>query len=209
MNKNTGYYSHTEGGYYAYTDHVEVTEKIKELRRYQANLLTRTHIKYLIGNLYIIIDGLKRGYANEMIGDNALINYSNEATSSMIPFFNEYANIIRGLIVDDNSCRLKHSWIELNSKGKTYIFDPAFNIIVSKDNYKSMFLPESFASINAKQVKTDLLKTLAIGEKTSDDWTIINGSTDVNSSFYIANMQVKGEEIKGKILTLTTKYNRK
>ena len=209
MNKNTGYYCYTEGGYYAYTDHIEITEKLKELRRYQASLLTRTHVKYLISNLYIIIDGIKRGYANEMIGDKALINYSNEATASMIPFFNEYASIIRGLIVDDNSCSLRHSWIEFNSNGKSYIFDPAFDLIVSKDNYKGMFLPESFASISAKQVKTDLLGALATGEKTPADWTIINGSDDISNSFYNINMHIKGEEIGGKILTLTTKYSSK
>lgn len=209
MNKNTGYYSHAEGGYYAYADHVEVTEKLKELRRYQASLLTRTYVKYLISNLYIIIAGIKRGYANEMVGDNALTNYSNEATSSIIPFFNEYASIIRGLLVDDNTCRLKHSWIEFNSNGKTYIFDPAFNLIVSKDDYKGIFLPETFASVSAKQVKTDLMNILANGQRTDDEWIIINGSSDINSSFYNTNIQIKGEEINHKLLTLTTKYNQK
>ena len=195
--------------YYSYADCIEVTDKLKYLKTVKANLLVRAHVRYLISNLYIMIDGVKRGYANEMIGDNALTNYSNEATSSMISFFNGEATIVRGLLVDDNACKLKHSWIEFNLNGKTYIFDPAFNLIVSKDDYKGIFLPESFASVSAKQVKTDLLNALAKGEKTKDEWTIINGITDVNSSFYNTNMQIKGEEIKGKILTLTTKYNHK
>lgn len=195
--------------YYSYNNCFEVSDKLKYLKTVKANLLVRTHIKYIIGNLYIIIDGVKRGYVNEMIIDNALTDYSNEATSSIIVFFNDDAQISRGILVDDNSCRLKHSWIEFNLHGKSYVFDPSFKLIVPKDTYDGIFLPESFGSISAKKVKDKLLTILATGQKDLDQWISVNGSDDVNSPFYKTNMQIKGEEIGGKILTLTTKYNHK
>lgn len=196
-------------GYYSYDKCIEVEDKLKYLRTVRANLLVRTYIKSLLGGLYIKIVDEKRGYANEMIKDNSLTDYSYEATSSMISFFNEDSEIIRGFLIDDNCHKLAHSWIKFKLHGRTYVFDPSLNITVSKENYEGIFLPESFGNVNAKQVKTDLLKILATGERNDDGWILTNGTNDVNSSFYNANIQIKGEEIGEKILTLSAKYNHK
>lgn len=194
-------------GYYLYTDCIEVEDKLKYLRTVKANLLVRTYIKSLLGGLYIKIVNEKNGYANEMVKDNSLTAYSNEATSSMIPFFKDDSEIVRGFIADDNASRLAHSWIQFNLHGKTYIFDPSLNIIVSKEDYKGIFLPENLGSVRASKVKKDLLYVLANGEKTIDDFRIVPSSKDINSSFYNTNMQIKGEDINKKLLTLTTRYH--
>ena len=176
----------TNVGYNIYKEYPEVEDKLKYLRTVKANLLVRTYIKSLLGGLYIKIVNEKKGYANEMVKDNSLTDYSYEATSSMIPFFKDDSEIIRGLLIDDNSSRLAHSWIKFNLHGKTYIFDPALNITVSKEDYEGIFLPDSL-----------------------EIEFILTSSNDISSSFYNTNMQIKGEDINKKILTLTTRYNNK
>ena len=199
----------TNYGYYDYNRYPEVEDKIKYLRTVKANILVRAYVNSLISNLYIRIENKKRGYASEMIKDEALTDYSYEATSSIIPFFKENSEIIRGLLVDDNCKRLEHSWIKFCLHGKNYIFDPSFNIIVPQETYEGIFLPESYGSVGAFKVKSDILDVLANGEQTDDDWKIVKSSNDINSSFYRTNMYVKGEDINKKILTLTTRYHQK
>ena len=194
--------------YSRFTDEMSIDDKIKALKVFKAHLLARAYVHSLIGNLYIKLSN-HSGYANEVVKDELLNNYSNEATSSIISFFKENDLIIRGLIADDWGRYLTHSWIQFNLHNKDYIFDPALNIIVKREDYKGIFLPEVFGSVSSYQVKTDLLDTLASGKKNPDGFIEVKKSNDINSSFYKADMQVNGEVINRKILTLTTKYNQK
>lgn len=195
--------------YNNYSDYLSVDEKLKYLRTIKANLFINSYIKLLINNLYIDIMNEKRGYANEMIGDNSLFGYSHEATASIIPLLKDNSEIIRGYLVDDECYKALHSWIKLNISGKDYVFDPALNIIVLKKDYDEIFLPNELGSVNAKRVKTDLLDILNNGDKTSDGSRIIYGSNDINSSFYKSDMLVKGTIINKKILMLGTSFNKK
>ena len=180
--------------------------KINYLKAFKTNLLARAYIHTLIGGLYIKLADYHSGYANEVVKDELLSAYPYEATASMIPFFKENDCLIRGALVDDSGSYYQHSWISFSLNNRTYIFDPAQNIAVPKEIYESIFLPEIFGSVTAHQVKTDLLDTLAEGEETTDGFRIINKSNDINSSFYKSDMQIKGETINRKILTLTARF---
>ena len=195
--------------YDGYMDYLDIDEKIKYLKTVRANLLVTTYIKSMISNLYIDIKNVKRGYANEMVHDNALTNYSWEATSIIVPFLKDSSQICRGYLRDDYSNKIAHSWIAFNIHGKDYIFDPALDIIVSKETYDGIFLPELFGKVSGMCVKNDLLTVLNEGIKTDDGFRIIVESKDINSSFYKANMQVNGTVINKKILMLTSRINRK
>jgi hypothetical protein len=190
------------------TNEMNVDDKIKYLKTVKANLLARAYVHSLIGNLYIKLYN-HSGYANEVVKDELLDNYSYEATSSIIPFFKENDLIIRGLLVDDWSRYFNHSWISFTLHNKEYIFDPALNLIVKKQDYEEIFTPDRIGSVSSYRVKTDLLDTLANGKENQDGFIEVNKSNDINSSFYKADMQIKGEAINRKILTLTTKYNQK
>lgn len=194
--------------YSQFTNEIDVVDKMQYLKTVKANILARAYVHSLIGNLYIKLAN-HSGYANEVIKDELLANYANEATSSIIPFFKESDLIIRGLLVDDWSRYFNHSWIKFNLHNKEFIFDPALNIIVKRADYEGIFLPEKFGSVSSYQVKTDLLTALASGQENSDGFININKSNDINSSFYKTDMQIKGEAINRKILTLTTKFNDK
>ena len=190
------------------TNEMNVDDKIKYLKTVKANLLARAYVHSLIGNLYIKLYN-HSGYANEVVKDELLDNYSYEATSSIIPFFKENDLIIRGLLVDDWSRYFNHSWISFTLHNKEYIFDPALNLIVKKQDYEEIFTPDRIGSVSSYRVKTDLLDTLANGKENQDGFIEVNKSNDINSSFYKVDMQIKGEAINRKILTLTTKYNQK
>ena len=194
--------------YGRFTNEMSIDDKIKDMKFFKANLLARAYVHSLIGNLYIKLSN-HSGYANEVVKDGLLTNYSYEATSSIIPFFKENDLIIRGLLVDDWCRYFNHSWIKFTLHNKEYIFDPALNIIAQSDDYKGNFLPEVFGSVSSCQVKTDLLNILANGKENQDGFIEVKKSNDINSSFYKADMQVNGEVINRKILTLTTKYNQK
>ena len=194
--------------YGRFTNEMTVDDKIKAMKYFKANLLARAYVHSLIGNLYIKLYN-HSGYANEVVKDELLNNYSYEATSSIIPFFKGSDLIIRGLLVDDWSRYFSHSWIIFTLYNKEYIFDPALNIVAKKQDYEAIFLPEKFGSVSSYRVKTDLLDTLASGKENKDGFIDINKSNDINSSFYKVDMQVKGEVINRKILTLTTKYSQK
>lgn len=194
--------------YSRFTNEMSIDDKIKAMKVFKANLLARAYVHSLIGNLYIKLNN-HSGYGNEVVKDGLLTNYSYEATSSIIPFFKENDLIIRGLLVDDWSRYFSHSWIKFTLHNKEYIFDPSLNIIAKNEDYKAIFLPEKFGSVSSYRVKNDLLDTLASGKENQDGFIEVKKSNDINSSFYKADMQIKGEVINRKILTLTTKYNQK
>ena len=184
---------------------ITINDKVKYLKIVKANLLARAYIHTLISNLYIKLPN-HSGYANEVVKDELLADYASEATASMIPFFKEKDLIIRGLIVDDWNKYFNHSWIEFNLHNKAYIFDPSLNITTSKQNYEGIFLPQKLGSVSSYQVKNDVLNTLATGKENEFGFITINKSNDINSSFYKTDMQIKGETLNHKILTLTTYY---
>ena len=196
-------------GYNGYAEYLDVDDKIKYLKTVKANLFVTTYIKTLISNLYIDIRNEKRGYASEMIHNNALTNYSYEATSIIVPFLKDNALLYRGYLRDDYSNKVAHSWIAFNIHGKDYIFDPALDIMTSKESYDGIFLPEVYGKINGMCVKNDLITILNEGKKTNDGFRIIDESNDINSSFYKTNMQVNGTVVNKKILMLTSRINRK
>ena len=195
--------------YNNYSDYLSVDDKLKYLKTVKANLIINSYIKLLINNLYINIINEKKGYANEMIGDNSLFDYSHEAVASIVPLLKDNAEIIRGYLVDDECYKIMHSWIRINISGTDYVFDPALNLIVLKKDYDGIFLSKEMGKVSANRVKNDMIDILNDGEKAMDGSRIIHGTNDINSSFYKSDMFVKGTVINKKILMLGTSFNKK
>jgi hypothetical protein len=179
---------------------------IECLKKYQPSLLLRSYVHILIDSLYIEVDNENQGIANEMIKYGHVTNYPFETTLSVISFFKDEDELIRGKLHTLNNQLLDHAWIKFKFNNRTYIFDPDINLLIPETIYYRAFKPQELSKIKAKQIKNDILKILN-SKPNKDNWHDIESSSSINDSFYKINMSIKGENIKRKILTLTTHYH--
>lgn len=189
--------------------HMEPQENsnyIECLKKYQPSIFLKSYIHILIDSLYIEVDNENKGIANEMIKYGNITSHPFETTISIIPFFKPQDELVRGRITISNKHVLEHAWIKFKFNERVYIFDPDINLLVPETIYYKIFKPQELAKLTADQVKNDILKTLS-NKPNEDNWHEITQSDDINASFYKVNMSVRGENIKRKILTLTTRYH--
>lgn len=186
----------------------ELKDKIRFLRSIKTSVLAKAYANHLIGNLYIEIDAEKKGYARSMINYGDLAGWCWQSTASMIPFFKDNDQIIRGTLIHYNGGSLDHSWISFTIRGKEYVFDPCINILVEKEKYDEVFRTNEIARVSALDVRNAMLEILTTGEKSTYDGSrIIRGSEDITDPFYKADMHVKGETINKRVLTLNTHFD--
>ena len=185
----------------------EENDKIEYLEKQEAKLLVRTYAYYLLKNLFIEIELSAKGNAYSMLQNKNLNGFCWNATSSIIPFFKDEDEILRGVIHPSTTREIEHAWIRFSFLQREYVFDPALNIIVPKELYNDTFQTEINGSVCSKKVRDTYIEILSqynFWKKEYQEMPI----GDIYSPFYLDTLSAKGLVTKQKVKRLSVYYDR-
>lgn len=184
-------------------------------------------LKQKLQHLTIEVLGNYNGNIIELMNKGALEGWCWQTTESAILFFDDNDYIERGILKFEHCKEYFHSWIcFFYSKNKKFIFDPCLQVITDASLYYHIFEISIQASINAKEVKNDLIYRIKNNKKKSsnkhcayfenflsaylseDQKTEISvfGDNDINSAMFRNttgyNITIENDEVK----SLTAHY---
>ena len=177
----------------------EENNNINYLIKNDSNIKVKKYVLEKLRNLYVkTLEN--EGYADKMISKMLLNGYCWQSTSSIISFFNDEDEILRGIIKPSSTRELRHAWIKFEVFGNEYILDSSIGVTVPKVIYDDIMKPKIEGRIQAKVVKNTLIDIISNNEYHKMPLG------DINSPFYRKDIKIKGKQLNKKIKSLSVKY---
>ena len=163
----------------------------------------KEYVSNKISNVYIVLDDQCGGLFSELYDNKKITGWSYQLTETAGVFFNDNDYIERGdLLLSESELVCHHAWLCFNYNNKEYVFDPALDMLVTKDYYYDFFNIVDVHKISINDVKKDLLNNLD-----QNDTALMNFENDINDPFYMSGVHYQVIMNNGEVTGLNAAFN--
>lgn len=177
-------------------------EKFAIAKDLERDFINRFFINERLRSTYIKIDEQTSRNVLTLIEEKKLMGWDYMTTSLLSTLLDE-SRVVRANIELWKKEPYPHAWIEINIDEVSYCFDPCFNILMLKSDYKKLFKPDNIVKIDSNIIKEKLLDYF---KNNYSNKTYIFGTDQITDPFYKANCLVDRKIENNKIKGLDIKY---